>query len=70
MSKNYNIKKWIEKIILSCENLQQIDTSKNLILNFKKKMKNEGYDYMLSKPFIVDLKKKLKQKKWDLIKEY
>ena len=50
--------------------LQQIDTSKNLILNFKKKMKNEGYDYMLSKPFIVDLKKKLKQKKWDLIKEY
>ena len=33
-------------------------------------MKNEGYDYMLSKPFIVDLKKKLKQKKWDLIKEY
>ncbi len=70
MSKNYNTKKWVEKVILSCETLEQIDTSKNLILNFKKKMKNEGYDCMLLKPFIVDLKKKLKQKKWDLIKEY
>lgn len=70
MSQNHRTKKWIEEVILSCVTLEQVGAAENLVLNFKKKMKKDDYDYMLSKPFIVDLKKKLKQKKWDLIKEY
>ena len=68
MSQNYKIKKWIEDVILSCITLEQVDAVENLVLNFKKKMKKDDYDYMLSKPFIIDLEYKVEQKRKEIIK--
>jgi len=68
MSQNYKIKKWIEDVILSCITLEQVDTVENLVLNFKKKMKKDDYDYMLLKPFIIDLQYKVEQKRKEIIK--
>ena len=68
MSQNYKIKKWIEDVILSCITLDQVDAVENLVLNFKKKMKKDDYDCMLSKPFIIDLEYKVEQKRKEIIK--
>jgi len=68
MSQNYKIKKWIEDVILSCITLEQVDAVENLVLNFKKKMKKDDYDYMLLKPFIIDLQYKVEQKRKEIIK--
>jgi len=62
MSTNYNTKKWIERVISSCTSNDQILTTKNLIVNFKNKMRKEGYDELLMIPFITDLEYKLEQK--------
>jgi len=68
MSQNYKIKKWVEDVILSCITLEQVDAVENLVLNFKKKMKKDDYDYMLLKPFIIDLQYKVEQKRKEIIK--
>ena len=67
MSDNFKTKKWIEKVISSCNTWDQITTSQKLINNFKNKMEKEGYDKMLMLPFIVDLNYKIESKKRDLI---
>ena len=67
MTEKYQIKKWIENIIKSSLNWEQLTTCEKLINNFEKQLKKEDYDGMLSLPFIVDLKTKIDFKKRDLI---
>jgi hypothetical protein len=67
MTENYQIKKWIESVIKSCNTWDQVTTSERLVKNFKKQMEKKGYDKMLMLPFIVDLNYKIKSKKRDLI---
>lgn len=67
MTENYQIKKWIESIIKSCNTWDQVTTSERLVKNFKKQMEKKGYDKMLMLPFIVDLNYKIESKKRDLI---
>ena len=67
MSDNFKTKKWIEKVISSCNTWDQVTTSERLVKNFKKQMEKKGYDKMLMLPFIVDLNYKIESKKRDLI---
>jgi len=69
MTKNYQyqIKKWIENVIKSCQTWDQVTTCEKLINNFKIQMEKEGYDKMLMLPFIVDLNYKIDYKKRDII---
>ena len=67
MTEKYQIKKWIENIIKSSLNWEQLSTCEKLINNFENQMKKEDYDGMLSLPFIVDLKTKIDFKRRDLI---
>jgi hypothetical protein len=59
MSDNFKTKKWIEKVIKSCQNWEQLTTCEKLVKNFKVQMKKSGYDEMLSLPFISDLEYKI-----------
>ena len=67
MKEKHQIKKWIEKVIKSCNTWDQLITCERLIENFKNQMKREDYDSMLSLPFIIDLKTKIDFKRRDLI---
>ena len=67
MTENYQIKKWIESVIKSCNTWDQVTTSERLVKNFKKQMEKKGYDKMLMLPFIVDLNYKIESKKKDLV---
>lgn len=67
MLDNFKTKKWIEKVISSCNTWDQITTCHKLINNFKYQMEKEGYDKMLMLPFIVDLNYKIENKKRDII---
>jgi hypothetical protein len=67
MSDNFKTKKWIEKVLSSCNTWDQVTTCEKLISNFEFQMKKEDYDKMLSLPFIVDLNYKIELKKRNLI---
>ena len=59
MTGNLKTKKWIEKVIKSCQNWEQLTTCEKLVKNFKIQMEKSGYDKMLSLPFISDLEYKI-----------
>ena len=59
MSDNFKTKKWIEKVIKSCQSWEQLTTCEKLVKNFKVQMEKSGYDEMLSLPFISDLEYKI-----------
>lgn len=59
MSDNFKTKKWIEKVIKSCQTWEQLTTCEKLINNFKIQMEKTGYDYMLALPYISDLEYKI-----------
>lgn len=63
MTENYQIKKWIESVIKSCNTWDQVTTAERLVENFKKQMEKKYYDKMLMLPFIVDLNYKIESKK-------
>lgn len=67
MTEKYQIKKWIENIIKSSINWEQLTTCEKLINNFETQMKKEGYDRMLLLPFIIDLNYKIDVQKRNLI---
>jgi hypothetical protein len=67
MTENYQIKKWIESVIKSCNTWDQVTTAERLVENFKKQMEKKYYDKMLMLPFIVDLNYKIESKKKDLV---
>lgn len=60
-------KKWIEKVIKSCNTWDQITTCEKLIKNFKIQMGKCDYDNMISLPYIVDLKYKITLKRKELV---
>lgn len=59
MSDNFKTKKWIEKVIKSCQTWEQLTTCEKLVKNFKSQMEKFGYDEMLSLPYITDLEYKI-----------
>ena len=59
MLDNFKTKKWIEKVIKSCQSWEQLTTCEKLVKNFKVQMEKSGYDEMLSLPFISDLEYKI-----------
>jgi hypothetical protein len=67
MTEKYQIKKWVENIIKSSVNWEQLTTCEKLINNFENQMKKEDYDGMLALPFIIDLKYKIEVKRKDLL---
>ena len=67
MTEKHQIKKWIEKIIKSSVNWEQLTTCEKLIENFKTQMEKDDYDKMMSLPFIVDLNYKIDLQKRKLI---
>jgi len=67
MTEKYQIKKWVENIIKSSVNWEQLTTCEKLINNFENQMKKDDYDGMLALPFIIDLKYKIEVKKKDLL---
>ena len=67
MSDNFKTKKWIEKVIKSCQNWEQLTTCEKLVKNFKAQMMKSGYDEMLSLPFISDLEYKIFTSRKNLI---
>ena len=67
MTEKYQIKKWIESVIKSCNTWDQVTTAERLVENFKKQMEKKYYDKMLMLPFIVDLNYKIESKKKDLV---
>lgn len=60
-------KKWIEKVIKSCNTWDQITTCEKLIKNFKIQMGKCYYDNMISLPYIVDLEYKITLKRKELV---
>jgi hypothetical protein len=60
-------KKWIEKVIKSCNTWDQITTCEKLIKNFKTQMSKCDYDDMISLPYIVDLEYKITLKRKELV---
>jgi hypothetical protein len=60
-------KKWIEKVIKSCNTWDQITTCEKLIKNFKTQMSKCDYDDMISLPYIVDLDYKITLKRKELV---
>jgi hypothetical protein len=60
-------KKWIEKVIKSCNTWDQITTCEKLIKNFKTQMSKCDYDDMISLPYIVDLNYKITLKRKELV---
>lgn len=60
-------KKWIEKVIKSCNTWDQITTCEKLIKDFKIQMGKCDYDNMISLPYIVDLEYKITLKRKELV---
>ena len=60
-------KKWIEKVIKSCNTWDQITTCEKLIKNLKTQMGKCDYDNMISLPYIVDLEYKITLKRKELL---
>jgi len=67
MKSNYEIKKWIEKVIKSCNTWEQITTAQKLVDNFKNKLEKTDYDKLLGIPLTVSLEQKINHKKKSLI---
>jgi hypothetical protein len=62
-----DVKNWIEKVIDSCENKEQLMTTRKLIKNFDKQLRNRHidrywntYSYELIKPLEFYVEEKIK----------
>lgn len=67
MKSNYEIKKWIAKVIKTSLTWEQLTTCEKLVKNFKNQMVNNGYDEMLMLPYIIDLEVRIQNKRRDLV---
>ena len=67
MKEKYQIKKWIENVIKSCNTWDQVSSCERLINNFEIQLVKEDYDKMLATPYIFDLKYKIDLQKRKLI---
>jgi hypothetical protein len=70
MKSNHQIKKWIERVINSCNTWDQVTSAEKLVDNFKKQMVKNEYDRMLYLPITVDLDHRISLKRRDLVEGY
>lgn len=69
-SKHYvDVRKWVIKVINSCETYQQIFVTKNLIFNFEKQMISNKVNHTLISSVKSYLNFKLRLKKNELLKK-
>ena len=64
---NYKLKKWIDKVIKSCNTWDQITTAQRLVDNFKIKIEKTEYDKLLGLPLTISLDENIKKQRRFLI---
>ena len=64
---SYKVKKWIDKVIKSCNTWDQITTAQRLVDNFKIRIEKTEYDKLLGLPLTISLDENIKNKRRNLI---
>ena len=64
---NYKLKKWIDKVIKSCNTWDQITTAQRLVENFKIRIEKTEYDKLLGLPLTISLDENIKKQRRFLI---
>lgn len=64
---NYKVKKWIDKVIKSCNTWDQITTAQRLVDNFKIRIEKTEYDKLLGLPLTISLDENIKKQRRFLI---
>ena len=64
---NYKLKKWIDKVIKSCNTWDQITTAQRLVDNFKIRIEKTEYDKLLGLPLTISLDENIKKQRRFLI---
>lgn len=66
---SYKVKKWIDKVIKSCNTWDQITTAQRLVDNFKIRIEKTEYDKLLGLPLTISLDENIKNKRRNLIEK-
>ena len=66
---NYQIKKWIDGVINSCNTWDQISVAERLVYNFKNQLIKQEYDIMLQQPLLSSLDYNIEVKKRYLVED-
>jgi len=69
MMNNYQIKKWIDGVIKSCNTWDQISVAERLVYNFKNQLIKQDYDIMLQQPLLSSLDYNIEVKKRHLVED-
>ena len=69
MMNNYQIKKWIDGVINSCNTWDQISVAERLVYNFKNQLIKQEYDIMLQQPLLSSLDYNIEVKKRYLVED-
>ena len=69
MMNNYQIKKWIDGFINSCNTWDQISVAERLVYNFKNQLIKQEYDIMLQQPLLSSLDYNIEVKKRYLVED-
>lgn len=69
MMNNYQIKKWIDGVINSCNTWDQISVAERLVYNFKNQLIKQEYDIMLQQPLLSSLDYNIEVKKRHLVED-
>ncbi len=69
MMNNYQIKKWIDGVINSCNTWDQISVAERLVYNFKNQLIKQDYDIMLQQPLLSSLDYNIEVKKRHLVED-
>ncbi len=69
MMNNYQIKKWIDGVINSCNTWDQISVAERLVYNFKNQLIKQDYDIMLQQPLLSSLDYNIEVKKRYLVED-
>jgi hypothetical protein len=66
---NYKVKKWIDKVIKSCNTWDQITTAQRLVDNFKIRIGKTDYDKLIGLPLTISLDESIKNKRRTLVEK-
>jgi len=66
---NYQIKKWIDGVINSCNTWDQISVAERLVYNFKNQLIKQEYDIILQQPLLSSLDYNIEVKKRHLVED-
>ena len=64
---SYKVKKWIDKVIKSCNTWDQITTAQRLVDNFKIRIEKTEYDKLLGLPLTISLDENIRKQRLFLI---